>query len=108
MAYSLDLAPTIKVHDVFHVSFLKKYARDYNHVIDQFVLEMEPKGYFYLESLCTLDQRSIMLHYRALDQVKVQWKHFGLEETTWEMTDAMNANDPFLFVGGKICVYVYI
>ena len=25
-----------------------------------------------------------MLQRRAIAQVKVQWKHFGLEEATWE------------------------
>ena len=36
--YRLALPPTMKVHDVFHVSFLKRYVKYVDHVIDWFVL----------------------------------------------------------------------
>ena len=32
-------------------------------------------------------------------QVKVQWKHFGPNEYTWEMVDQMRALYPSLFAG---------
>ena len=34
---------------------------------------------------------------RAIGQVKVQWEHYGPEETTWELEDAMRLAHPFLF-----------
>jgi hypothetical protein len=30
-------------------------------------------------------------------EVKVKWKHFGPDEDTWEMEDAMRHAYPFLF-----------
>ena len=32
--YQLALPPNIKVHNVFHVSILKRYVHDVSHVID--------------------------------------------------------------------------
>ena len=34
---------------------------------------------------------------RTIAQVKVQWKHFGPDEATWEMEDAMRQAYPILF-----------
>ena len=34
IAYRLALPLTVNVHDVFHVSLLKKYVKDVDHVID--------------------------------------------------------------------------
>ena len=34
IAYRLALPLTMKVHDVFHLSLLKKYVKDADHVID--------------------------------------------------------------------------
>ena len=34
VAHQLALPPTVKVHNVFHVSILKKYIHDATHVID--------------------------------------------------------------------------
>ena len=34
IAYKLALPPTVKEHNVFHVSLLKKYVHDVNHIID--------------------------------------------------------------------------
>ena len=34
MSHKLALSPTVKVHDVFHVSFLKRYVQDVDNVID--------------------------------------------------------------------------
>jgi hypothetical protein len=38
-----------------------------------------------------------LLKNRTIAQFKVQWKHFGPDEATWEMEDAMKQGYPFLF-----------
>ena len=34
VAYKLALPPHVKVHDVFHVSLLKRYIDDASHIVD--------------------------------------------------------------------------
>ena len=38
VAYQFTLPPNIKVHDVYHVSLLKKYIHDATHIIDRDVI----------------------------------------------------------------------
>jgi hypothetical protein len=42
VAYMLALHTSMNVHNVFHVSLLKKYVHDPNHVIDWNLIQMEP------------------------------------------------------------------
>ena len=46
VAYRLALPLTVKVHDVYHVYFLKKYVKDVDNVIDWSVLQVERDGEF--------------------------------------------------------------
>jgi len=44
VAYQLALHPIVKVHDIFHVSLLKKYVRDVDHIIYWSLLQVEVDG----------------------------------------------------------------
>ena len=46
IAYRIALPVNMRGHHVFHVSLLKKYAHDPNHIIDWNVIHVEPKGEF--------------------------------------------------------------
>jgi hypothetical protein len=55
VAYMIALPTSMRVHNVFHVSLLKKYVPDPSHIIDWNVIWVEHEGYFQVEPLCILD-----------------------------------------------------
>jgi hypothetical protein len=57
VAYMITLPTSLCIHIVFHVSFLKKYVPDANHVIDWNVIQVDPKGGLQVQPICILDQK---------------------------------------------------
>eukprot|EP00253_Pinus_taeda_P013617 PITA_13617 len=72
VAYQLALPSHIRVHNVFHVSILKKYVYDPRHVIQWKDIQVEPEGEVLVEPLNILDRREVQLRKRAITQVKVE------------------------------------
>jgi hypothetical protein len=97
VAYMIALPTSMYVHNVFHVSFLKKYIPDANHVIDWNVIQVEQEGTFQVYLVRILDQKIKQLWNRAIGIVKVQWTWYGPEDATWEHEDAMWEEYPHLF-----------
>ena len=44
IAYDMDLPPTIKVYNFFHIPLLKKYLNDPNYILDCSLIHEEPEG----------------------------------------------------------------
>ena len=47
--------------------------------------------------MCILDSRDQVLRCKTVRLVRVLWRHYGVEESTWESEDTMRATYPFLF-----------
>jgi hypothetical protein len=73
VAYMIALPASISVHNVFHVSLLKKYIPDANHVIDWNVIQVEQEGAFQVHLVHILYQKIKQLWNQAIGIVKVQW-----------------------------------
>ena len=93
----LALPPNIKVHNVFHISILKRYVHDVSHVINWNVVQVEPEGEFQVGQKHILVKRERLLWNHNIGQVKVQWKHLSSEEATWELEINMWEAYPDLF-----------
>eukprot|EP00253_Pinus_taeda_P015651 PITA_15651 len=98
VSYQLALPSHIRVHNVFHVSVLKKYVYDPRHIISWQDIQVEPEGEFMVEPVNMLDRRRVELRKRVINQVKVQWQHFGPDEATWEDEQSMREAYPRLFL----------
>jgi hypothetical protein len=98
VAYQLELPPQLsEVHDVFHVSQLKKFLR---------VLEEQlPMEYLDLRGDLTNSERPIKIlnimeqvtHSKVIKMCKVQWSHHTEDEAAWEHEEELRADYPELF-----------
>ena len=97
VVYELALPTHVKFHNVFHASLLNKCVYDSKHVIDWSLLQVEPEGECMPEPLHILYKREVHLRKQTIVQLKVQWKHFGPNESTWENEATMKEAYPALF-----------
>ncbi|KAA0040368.1 ty3-gypsy retrotransposon protein [Cucumis melo var. makuwa] len=98
LAYHLALPPSFSaVHDVFHVSMLRKYVADPTHVVDFEPLQIN-KNLSYEEQPVEILAREVkMLCNRGIVLVKVLWRNHEVEEATWETEKDMRAQYVELF-----------
>ena len=47
--------------------------------------------------MCILDSHDQVLRRKIVRLVRVLWRHYGVEESTWEREDTMRVTYPFLF-----------
>ncbi|GAV61660.1 Chromo domain-containing protein [Cephalotus follicularis] len=98
VAYRLALPPSLSdVHNVFHVSMLRKYHPDPSHVLQWEPLELRTDLSFEEIPIRILDRRIKQLRSKTIPLVKVLWQYHGVEEATWEREDDMQAKYPQLF-----------
>ena len=99
LAYRLALPPHLSsVHDVFHVSMLRKYVYDPTHVIEYEPLVVHENLTYEEKPVRILDRKEQVLRNRVIPLVKVLWRNHAVEEATWEREDEMRAKYSFLFV----------
>ena len=100
VAYRLMLPPELeKIHNVFHVSMLRRYRSDPSHVISPTEVEINPDMSYEEEPISILAREIKELRNKKIPLVKVLWHKHGVEEATWESEDAMKERYPNLFTG---------
>lgn len=75
------------MHNVFHVSMLKKYVADHLHVLHYEPLEVRGHATCIEQLMAIIDTEEHVLRTKTIHWVKVQWEHHSPEEAMWELRD---------------------
>ena len=98
VAYRLVLPPELaKLHDVFHVSMLRKYCSDESHILPVQEIQVQADLSYDEEPKAILAGEVKQLRNKQVPLVKVLCQHHGREEATWEPEATMRAQYPQLF-----------
>ncbi|KAJ8748685.1 hypothetical protein K2173_008130 [Erythroxylum novogranatense] len=98
LAYRLALPPELsQIHDVFHVSMLRRYRSDPSHIIQTSEVQLSDDLSYEEVPVAILDSKDKILRNKVIKLVKVLWRNHAVEEATWEPQDAMQEQYPHLF-----------
>jgi hypothetical protein len=98
VAYQLELPNSLMdVHDVFHVSQLKKCLRAPEEQLPMEQLNVN-EDLTYLEyPIRILETSRRIIRSKVINMCKVQWSHHLEDEATWEKEDELRAEFPQIF-----------
>ena len=98
VAYRLALPPELeKIHNVFHVSMLRRYRSDPSHLVSSETIELRPDLTYEEELVEILAQEVKELLNKQIPLIKVLWRNHKTKEATWESDEAMQQQYPLLF-----------
>ncbi|XP_074299847.1 uncharacterized protein LOC141631020 [Silene latifolia] len=98
VAYRLALPPALeKVHNVFHVSHLRKYVSDPTHVLAAETVEIDENLSYVEVAKEILDSKVRKTRNSEIALVKVLWSNHNVEEATWEAEAEIKEKYPHLF-----------
>lgn len=90
----------LKVHNVFHVSMLKKYVIDDTYIIPNYTeFDILPNATYEEKPLNILYRRDKILRMITMPLVKILLNNRDIEETSWRKEEVMRNEYSKLFEG---------
>jgi hypothetical protein len=95
VAYKLELPPSLAgVHDIFHVSQLKKCLKAPMDVVLPEVTLLEADLTYPEHPINILDQKDRVTRRKTIKFFNVQWSNHSEEEATWKSEDFLCSRHP--------------
>ena len=83
MAYRVRLPPQLStIHDIYHVSQLKKCVRVPTEIVEQEDIRIEPDLSYFEHPVKILDQKEWTTRRKVVKMYKIQWSNHTEEEAT--------------------------
>jgi hypothetical protein len=99
MAYKLALPSKLaKVHDIFHISLLRKAKVDPSRVLLQVPIEIKKDLALEVKPVKILNRSEKKFRSKKVHVIKVLWRSSQIEEETWERESEMRRKYPNLFL----------
>jgi hypothetical protein len=95
VAYKLDLPPSLAgVHNIFHMSQLKKCLKAPVDIVLPKVTPLEADLLYPEHPIKVLDQKDCVTRCKTIKFLKIQWSTHTEEEATWESEDFLRSHHP--------------
>jgi hypothetical protein len=82
------------IHDVFHVSQLKKCIKVPTEIVETRTIEIEPDLSYTEQPIRILDTKERVTRRKKVKMYKILWDHHTEEEATWEIESYLQRNFP--------------
>jgi hypothetical protein len=93
VAYKLLLPPQMAaIHDIFHVSQLKKCIKVPTEIIETPAIEIKPDLSYVEQPIKILDTKERLTRRKTVKMYKILWDHHTEEEATWETESYLQHN----------------
>ena len=98
VAYQLELPSNLsQVHDIFHVSQLRRCFKEASRTVDHEMLDLKEDLSYREHPVRILDEAERRTRQKVTKFYKVQWSHHSEDEATWEREDHFRKEYPSLF-----------
>ena len=108
VVYRVQLPPSLAaIHDIFHVSQLKKCLRVPTEAVSTTDIHLEPDLSYEEQPIKILNQKERATRNRALKFFKIQWSNHTENEATWEGEAYLQKKYPAFMEanqGAKLCL----
>jgi hypothetical protein len=93
LSYQVELSSKLSgMHDVFHVSQLKRCLKPPTDVVIEDTIPLEPDLTYKAYPTKILDQQDRVTRNKTTRSYKVQWNDHSEDEATWEHEDFLQSN----------------